>query len=90
MAPTKEGTLRGFGRVVGDLQSLLRSRASLTETEQLFLENRLLLLQCEYNLWTQRAINIIRHEGTGDIPDAATMGADEFVQTQRQAFFPKG
>jgi len=74
MAPTKEGTLRGFGRVVGDLQSLLRSRAALTETEQLFLENRLMLLQCEYNLWTQRAIKIIRHERTGDIPDASHDG----------------
>ena len=74
MTPTKEGTLRGFGRVVGDMQSLLRSRAVLTETEQLFLENRLMLLQCEYLLWTQRAINIIRHEGTGDIPAASRDG----------------
>ena len=62
MVATKEGMLQGFGRIVSDLGSRLRSQAVLTETEQLVLENRVMMLQCEYHLWAHRPITIIRHD----------------------------
>ena len=60
MPSKKERLLKGFGNIVADLQLFFRSRPSLTENEQLFIENRLMILQVEYNLWTKRPIKVVR------------------------------
>jgi len=60
MAPKKERLLKGFGSIVADLQLFFRSQPSLTENDQLFIENRLMILQVEYNRWTMRPIQIVR------------------------------
>ena len=52
MPAKREKLLKEFGKVVADLQLLFRSRQSLTENEQLFIENRLMILQMEYSLCT--------------------------------------
>jgi hypothetical protein len=59
MAKTKDKLLKGFGKMVADLQLLFRSRPSLSENEQLFIENRLMILQWEYHLWAGRSIKIL-------------------------------
>jgi hypothetical protein len=58
MRSTKQRLLKDFGQIVTHLQSLFRSRQSLTENEQLYIENRLMILQLEYSLWAKRPIKI--------------------------------
>jgi hypothetical protein len=60
MRSKKEKLLKGFGKIVADLQLFFRSRNSLTENEQLFIENRLMILQVEYNHWTKRPVKVVR------------------------------
>lgn len=50
----KQKLLKEFGKLVADLQLLFRSH-SLTENEQLFIENRLMILQMEYSLCKKRS-----------------------------------
>jgi hypothetical protein len=45
----KEQLLDIFGEVVVELQSLFQEPQTLSDDEKLFLENRLLFLQMEYN-----------------------------------------
>ena len=52
--------MKNFEQVVIDLQSFFRTREPLTENEQLFVENRLMILQWEYSFWAQRPIKIVR------------------------------
>jgi hypothetical protein len=55
MASTKqEQLLEDFERCFVGLVSLFRKPRYLTMNDQLFIENRLLLLQMEYNLWSAR------------------------------------
>lgn len=50
--PTRRNQiLKEFDDAVAGLRSLLRSRQLLTDSEQLFIENRLMILQIEYRLW---------------------------------------
>lgn len=42
-----------FDEVANGLRSFIRSRPCLTDNEKLFIENRLLMLQMEYNLCAQ-------------------------------------
>ena len=39
-----KNVLKGFGKIVADLQLFFRSRQSFIENEQLFIENRLMTL----------------------------------------------
>ena len=59
MPPKKEKLLKEFDKVVAALQLLFRSRQSLTENEQLFIENRLMILQMEYSLCTKRPKKVV-------------------------------
>ncbi len=45
--------LRNLDEAVRILGPILRSHESLTEEERLFLENRLLTLQLDYELWAK-------------------------------------
>ena len=49
----KDKLLVSFGELVADLQSFFQTCHPLTESEQLFIENRLLLLQIEYTKWSK-------------------------------------
>ena len=51
----KELVLEAFAKVATDLQCLFRTHQSLTADEQLFIENRMTMLQLEYRVWTHRA-----------------------------------
>jgi hypothetical protein len=50
----KKRALRHFRQSVADLQELLRDLHSLSDTEQLLIENRLMILQFEYTRWLKR------------------------------------
>lgn len=52
MPAKTQKVLSDFDWAAGDLRALLRTRPPLTEAEQLFIENRLMMLQIEYTLWT--------------------------------------
>lgn len=45
--------LKTFDSAAADLRSLLRARPELSEAEQLFIENRLMMLQIEYTFWAK-------------------------------------
>jgi len=49
MRSRKQRLFKDLGQIVTHLQSLFLSRQSLTENEQLFIENRLMILQLEYS-----------------------------------------
>ena len=68
MPTKKEKLLKGFGKSVADLQLFFRSRKSLTENEQLFIENRRMILQVEYNHWTNRPIKVVRVSKEDTLP----------------------
>lgn len=51
---SKKQVLNNLHRVAADLQQLLRSRVPLTEGEQLFIENRLMIMQLQYQQWAKR------------------------------------
>jgi hypothetical protein len=54
MASKDDQLLEDFGRAFDGLVSLFRRRRYLQMSEQLFIENRLLMLQLEHKLWKQR------------------------------------
>jgi hypothetical protein len=62
MASSKQRLLKDFGRIVADLEVLFRSRQFLAENEQLFIENRLMILELEYSKWANRPIKIVLPE----------------------------
>ena len=49
----KQEAFHKFDEAVIDLRRLLRDRESMTDDERLFLENRLMILQLEYNVWAK-------------------------------------
>lgn len=53
----KKQALRELDETVVHLRSLLRSRQSLNEAEQLFIENRLMILQIEYSVWAKTKLH---------------------------------
>ena len=53
MPPSKQGLLENFGQIVADLELLFRSKQTFTENEQLFFENRLLILRLQYFRWAK-------------------------------------
>jgi hypothetical protein len=55
--PVKKPILDSLGKAVSDLKRLLDEDVSLEEHDQLFLENRLLLLQVTYAEWKSRQLN---------------------------------
>ena len=75
MASEKQNLLKRFGQIVTDIQLLLRARPLLTDNEQLFLENRLMILQLEYNLWANRPIKVLL-EPDIDLPPLHIKRAD--------------
>ena len=65
MVPDTEKMLKRLEESVQELYVFFRTRQSLTESEQLFIENRLMILQIEYNIWA-------RDKRTGHTPTAGT------------------
>lgn len=57
--------LQRLDESVQELCVFFRRRQTLTESEQLFIENRLMILQIEYNIWA-------RDKRTEYIPTAGT------------------
>ena len=53
MAPDKRSALEKLDEAVNDLRLLFRDHECLTEEERLFFENRLMILQIEYNVWAK-------------------------------------
>jgi hypothetical protein len=53
MVPDTEKLLKRLDESVQELCVFFRTRQSLTESEQLFIENRLMILQIEYNIWAR-------------------------------------
>jgi hypothetical protein len=49
-----EHVLETFAKIATDLQCLFRARQPLTADQQLFIENRIMMLQLEYKLWMHR------------------------------------
>lgn len=45
--------LKNLHAVTTDLRSFFRAGHALSEAEQLFIENRLMILQIEYSLWAK-------------------------------------
>jgi hypothetical protein len=60
MPSRKRRLLEDFQQLVDDLYSFVRSRESLTENEQLFIENWLMILQLEYSRWAKSPVQIVR------------------------------
>ena len=56
MAEKHEKVLQDFKLISGQLQAFLRKRPSLTDSQQLAIENCLLMLQIEYGHWRQDEI----------------------------------
>ena len=54
MTPTRSQLLKNFDKCCVGLVSLLQARQCLTVNQQLFIENRLMMLQMEYRLWAGR------------------------------------
>ena len=75
MAPTTERILKSFDYIIADIHCLLRSHQSLTESEQLFFENRLMVLQMEYYRWAQRPLDIVCRSKTDQAPSASKLVA---------------
>jgi hypothetical protein len=50
----KRTILNGFDKAVNDLKRVLDEEVFLEEQDQLFIENRLLLLQATYAAWKSR------------------------------------
>ncbi len=48
-----ETVLQDLHQVASRVQALLRGRPSLTDAEQLFIENRLMMMQIEYQQWVK-------------------------------------
>jgi hypothetical protein len=68
MASSKQDQLlRDFDQNFVGLMFLFRARGYLTTHEQLFIENRLLLLQIEYNLWAARLRKATRFPAAKDL-----------------------
>ena len=53
MVPDTEKMLKRLDESVQELCVFFRTHQSLTESEQLFIENRLMILQIEYNIWAR-------------------------------------
>ena len=49
----KQEAFDKFDEAVMDLRRLFRDQESMTDEERLFLENRLMILQIEYNVWAK-------------------------------------
>ena len=54
MTSTRNQLLKDFDKSCVGLVSLLQARQCLTVNQQLFIENRLMMLQMEYRLWVGR------------------------------------
>ena len=54
MTSTRNQLLKDFDKCCVGLVSLLQARQYLTVNQQLFIENRLMMLQMEYHLWAAR------------------------------------
>ena len=50
----KEGTLQRFNQSAADMYALFEDLHSLSDSEQLMIENRLMILQLEYARWRRR------------------------------------
>jgi hypothetical protein len=78
----KEQVLETFGKVATELQLLLRAPQSLTVDEQLFIQNRLVMLQLEFRVWSHRAkikkLLVVGFPATGaSIPPPDEEGRDK-------------
>jgi hypothetical protein len=67
MASKQDQLLADFERCFAGLVSLFRKPRYLTLDDQLFIENRLLLLQLEYNLWAARLGKARRFPASKDL-----------------------
>ena len=54
MAPNQDQLLKDFDTCFADMVSLFRLNSYLTNDDQLFIENRIVLLQLEYKAWIGR------------------------------------
>ena len=71
--PSQTKVLIDLHQVAANLQALLRKGLPLTEAEQLFVENRLMMMQIEYQQWAKRQSKENRERsqnaGTSTVPD---------------------
>lgn len=56
LSKKRANMLKLLDAVTADLRSFFRAGHSLSETEQLFVENRLMILQIEYSLWAKEKL----------------------------------
>jgi hypothetical protein len=63
--------LKSFDDAAAELRSFLRAGHPLSEAEQLFIENRLMMLRMEYTIWAKDKLKEAhRASGAGELKDA--------------------
>ncbi len=61
-------------QAAAELRAFFQARPSLTESEQLFIENRLRLLQMEYTLWDPDNLRMKQRTNIAERKDALNNG----------------